>query len=94
MTALWQLRSPSPGEQAARPAARPQVNGEWRAEVVYDWPNAHYIERLVFSGEGDVVGAFSVTAPVTRIDKDTLVSFVPALLEATTSTSQQLGWVG
>lgn len=53
MTALWQLRSPSPGEQAARPAARPQVNGEWRAEVDYDWPNAHYIERLVFSGEGD-----------------------------------------
>lgn len=57
-------------------------------------PGIHCVAAPVFSGEGDVVGAFSVTAPVTRIDKDTLVSFVPALLEATTSTSQQLGWVG
>ncbi|HEX7437752.1 MAG TPA: toll/interleukin-1 receptor domain-containing protein [Caldimonas sp.] len=56
IAALWQLRS-SPDERAmapaARPAARPQVNGEWRAEVDYDWPNAHYVERFVFSGEGD-----------------------------------------
>lgn len=57
-------------------------------------PGIHCVAAPVFSGEGDVVGAFSVTAPVTRIDKDTLLSFVPALLEATTSTSQQLGWVG
>ena len=53
MTALWQLRSPSLGEQTPGPAARPQVNGEWRAEVNYDWPNARYIERFIFSGEGD-----------------------------------------
>lgn len=57
-------------------------------------PGIHCVAAPVFSGEGDVVGAFSVTAPVTRIDKGTLLSFVPALLEATTSTSQQLGWVG
>ena len=57
-------------------------------------PGIHCVAAPVFSGDGDVVGAFSVTAPVTRIDKDTLLSFVPALLEATTSTSQQLGWVG
>ena len=57
-------------------------------------PGIHCVAAPVFSGDGDVVGAFSVTAPVTRIDKDTLLSFVPALLEATTSTSEQLGWVG
>lgn len=57
-------------------------------------PGIHCVAAPVFSGEGDVVGALSVTAPVTRIDKDTLLSFVPALLQATTSTSQQLGWVG
>ena len=57
-------------------------------------PGIHCVAAPVFSGDGDVVGAFSVTASVTRIDKDTLLSFVPALLKATTSTSQQLGWVG
>ena len=42
--------------RSARPPLRwpvPQVNGEWRAEVTYDWPNARYSERFVFSGEGD-----------------------------------------
>ena len=56
-------------------------------------PGIHCVAAPVFSGEGDVVGAFSVTAPVARIDNDTLLSFVPALLKATTSTSHQLGWV-
>jgi TIR domain len=51
--ALWQLRSHLADEpQASVPAARPQVNGEWRAEVDYDWPGAHYNERFVFSGGG------------------------------------------
>lgn len=55
-TALWQLRSSSPPETQARaPAARPPVNGEWRAQVDYDWPDAHYVERFVFSGEGDAL---------------------------------------
>jgi hypothetical protein len=50
--ALWQWRSPSPGEPAPAQAARPQVNGEWRADIDYDWPGAHYAERFVLSGEG------------------------------------------
>jgi hypothetical protein len=55
-TAFWQLRSHSADErQAPAPAARPQVNGEWRADVDYDWPGAHYRERFVFAGEGDVL---------------------------------------
>ena len=53
LAALWQLRAPSPARPAPVPVARPEVNGEWRAEVTYDWPNARYSERFVFSGEGD-----------------------------------------
>jgi hypothetical protein len=50
---LWQARSPSPERQVPPPVARQQVNGEWHADVTYDWPNARYSERFVFSGEGD-----------------------------------------
>jgi hypothetical protein len=58
LAGLWQWRSPAIGtrpsdQAAAAPMARPQVNGEWRAEVTYDWPNARYSERFVFSGDGD-----------------------------------------
>lgn len=28
------------------------VDGEWGAEVVYDWPNARYVERFVFRVDG------------------------------------------
>ena len=52
--ALWPWRPPSSETQApASVAARPRVNGEWRAEVDYDWPGAHHVERFVFSGDGD-----------------------------------------
>lgn len=54
---LWQWRSPAPASkpvaQAPAPVVRPPINGEWRADVDYDWPDAHYSERFVFSGEGD-----------------------------------------
>lgn len=53
ITAMWQFRSSSPVGRVPAPAARPPVNGEWRAEVDYDWPNARYVERFTFSGEGD-----------------------------------------
>lgn len=36
---------------AARPA-RAAINGEWQAEVNYDWPGARHVERFVFAGEG------------------------------------------
>jgi hypothetical protein len=57
--ALWQWqRSLAPAassrvEQAPVAAARAQINGEWRADVTYDWPNAHYGERFSFAGEGN-----------------------------------------
>lgn len=34
---------------------RPDINGEWEADVTYDWPNARYVENFVFRGEGDEV---------------------------------------
>lgn len=55
----WALR-PVPNRPSAVPASaaapafvRLAVNGEWEAEVVYDWPNARYVERFVFQGDGE-----------------------------------------
>jgi hypothetical protein len=61
LAALWQWqRSPASlpsarNEPAALPAPRAQVNGEWRAEVIYDWPNARYGERFTFGGDADAL---------------------------------------
>ena len=57
--ALWQSQrspapvSPSRVEPAPVPAARAQVNGEWQADVTYDWDNARFSERFTFAGEAD-----------------------------------------
>jgi len=58
--ALWQSqRSTAPvapsrvEQQAPVPAIRAQVNGEWQADVTYDWANARYTERFMFAGEAD-----------------------------------------
>jgi IclR family KDG regulon transcriptional repressor len=55
-------------------------------------PGIHCVSAPIFSGEGEVVGAMSVTAPVNRIDRETLLSFVPALQDAVKGTSHELGW--
>ncbi|MGH8474368.1 MAG: hypothetical protein ACRER2_01110 [Methylococcales bacterium] len=34
---------------------RPDINGDWRAEVIYDWPNAKYSETFTFRGDGEEV---------------------------------------
>jgi hypothetical protein len=34
-----------PGEDQSR------ISGEWRADVTYDWPGAHHVERFLFSVE-------------------------------------------
>ena len=57
-------------------------------------PGIHCAAAPVFTAEGDVAGAFSLTAPMSRIDRPTLLNFVPALLDATRGTSRQLGWDG
>ncbi len=52
--AVWAWRALVPGTPV-----RPPVNCRWQAEVVYDWTNAHYVERFEFNGEGyaDDLGA-------------------------------------
>ena len=45
----WFARS---GANGASLPARPDVNGAWQAEVIYDWPNAKYTERFDFAGDG------------------------------------------
>ena len=34
---------------------RPDINGEWKADVAYDWLNDEYTEKFKFSGEGENV---------------------------------------
>ena len=34
---------------------RPDINGEWVAEVSYDWKNSKYTEKFIFQGDGDEV---------------------------------------
>ncbi len=34
---------------------RPDINGDWTADVTYDWPNARYVEKFDFRGEGNEV---------------------------------------
>ena len=50
-----------PGAASTAPAAtRAAINGRWQAEVVYDWPNARYVERFGFDGEaGELHGSAS-----------------------------------
>ncbi|MBM4208624.1 MAG: hypothetical protein FJ190_11675 [Gammaproteobacteria bacterium] len=33
--------------------SRADINGNWQAEVVYDWPNAKYAETFNFNGSGE-----------------------------------------
>ena len=57
-------------------------------------PGIHCVAAPIHSGEGDIAGAISVSAPAARIDRDTLLSFVPALVESAHGASRQLGWQG
>lgn len=59
--AAWGLRhEPTRSTDAAPSPSRPAINGQWQAEVSYDWPNAHYVERFDFSGEaGELHGSAS-----------------------------------
>ena len=56
---LWGLLAPD---------ARPHINGEWKAEVTYDWRNVSYPETFTFSGDGeDVQGTASYLGHPRRI---------------------------
>ena len=65
MGALWQAQrstaplSSSRGEPGAA-TARAAVNGDWQADVTYDWDNARFTERFSFGGEaGQLHGSAS-----------------------------------
>ena len=52
---LWRSQAPLPAttpQPAAGTSARPDLNGRWQADVTYDWPNARYVERFEFAGDG------------------------------------------
>ena len=64
--ALWQWQrspstvAPSRLEQPVVPSARAPVNGEWLADVTYDWDNARFSERFTFGGDAaDLHGSAS-----------------------------------
>ena len=57
-------------------------------------PGIHCVSAPIFSGDREVAGSMSVSTPISRIDRDALLGFVPDLLAATRSTSRQLGWNG
>jgi len=44
---------PSARVEPAPAAARAQVNGDWQADVTYDWDNARFSELFTFAGDGD-----------------------------------------
>ena len=55
-------------------------------------PGIHCVGMPIFDGAGQVAGAMSVSTPMSRIDRRTLLSFVPALRKATLAASHELGW--
>lgn len=52
----------------------------------------HCVSAPIFNGSGDVEGAISLSTPISRVDEETLLSFVPALQKAADSASRELGW--
>ena len=105
LAALWQARAPARGDSApaaAQPAAsataaplnaaRPDINGEWQAEVNYDWPNARYAETFVFGGEA---GELHGSASFLRVPRGIREGSVgPDGLRFVTRTSEMAGGAG
>ena len=68
---------------------RPAINGEWKAEVTYDWNNAKYIESFTFKGEGQEVYG---TASFLRMPRGILEGKIEKdKLEFITKTQEVLG---
>jgi hypothetical protein len=55
---LWQDFKPA--------EKRAAINGQWQADVTYDWPNARYVETLHFMGEDDVLSGSASFLQVPR----------------------------
>jgi hypothetical protein len=68
----WQSqRTPAPLPSArvetAPAAARAQVNGDWQADVTYDWDNARFSERFRFAGAADALHGSASFLGVARL---------------------------
>lgn len=103
----WQMGMPVAAPQADREAspknptvaqevaARPDINGLWQADVRYDWPNADYVERFEFRGEGNELHGSASFLRVPRrvidaqVDADG-VRFVTLTTETTGSGSADI----
>ncbi|MEO8312760.1 MAG: toll/interleukin-1 receptor domain-containing protein [Caldimonas sp.] len=97
LAAFWWMQSRHGGaaSQGATPASaanasdRPRIDGSWRAEVGYDWPNARFVERFVFSGEGDSLHG---SASFLGVDRGILEGATgPGTLRFVTRTSETGG---
>ena len=106
-TVWWQMDMPVAAPQADRVAspstptvaqgvtARPDINGLWQADVRYDWPNADYVERFEFRGEGNELRGSASFLRVPRrvidahVDADG-VRFVTLTTETTGSGSADI----
>jgi IclR family KDG regulon transcriptional repressor len=55
-------------------------------------PGIHCVAAPVRSADGSVVGAISITAPVSRVSGEELLALVPELRETTATISTDLGW--
>lgn len=51
----------------------------------------HCVAAPLFGVDGSVVGAISLSAPTSRVDRERLLSFVPDLLEHSAAISSELG---
>lgn len=52
----------------------------------------HCVAAPILRGDGIVLGALSVSAPESRIDKETLIGFAPAVMAASKEVSEEFGW--
>ena len=68
---------------------RPDINGEWQAEVTYDWHNAQYSETFTFKGDGEEVYG---TASFLRVKRGILEGTATQdRLQFTTKTQSMAG---
>ena len=54
----------------------------------------HCVAAPIMAGDYQVIGAFSVSSPVSRVDRAKLLTFVEPLKRAAQKTSEQFGWKG
>jgi len=74
---------------------RPAINGEWKAEVTYDWPNARYAETFDLHGDGDNVYGTASFLGLQRgildgVVKDNKIEFITRTMESAGNSTAEL----